>query len=58
LLNHAKGISPALLTLKVNAANPRAIRFYEREGFVRTAEGINPQSRLAIYHYRWQPPSS
>jgi putative acetyltransferase len=57
LLNRAKDISPALLTLTVNAANPRAIRFYEREGFERTGEGINPQSGLAIHYYRWLPPS-
>ena len=55
LLNHAKTLSPRLLTLKVNAANPRAIRFYEREGFVKTGEGVNPHSNLPIFHYRWQP---
>jgi putative acetyltransferase len=55
LLNHAKSLSPKGLTLKVNVANARAVRFYEREGFVRTGEGVNPQSGLAIYHYRWRP---
>jgi putative acetyltransferase len=55
LLNRAKVMSSTVLTLKVNAANPRAIRFYEREGFKRIGEGVNPQSGFAIYHYRWQP---
>jgi putative acetyltransferase len=55
LLNHAKLLSPSLLTLKVNAANPRAIRFYEREGFIKFGEGINPRSGLPIFHYRWRP---
>jgi putative acetyltransferase len=55
LLNHAKTLSPYRLTLKVNAANPRAIRFYEREGFLKTGKGINPRSGLPIFHYRWQP---
>jgi putative acetyltransferase len=58
LLNHAKLVSPNGLTLKVNVANARAIRFYEREGFVRTGKGVNPQSGLAIYHYRWGASSS
>jgi putative acetyltransferase len=55
LLNHAKSLSPKGLTLKVNVANGRAVRFYEREGFRRIGEGVNPHSGLAIYHYSWQP---
>jgi putative acetyltransferase len=54
LLNHAKSLSPNGINLKVNVANLRAVRFYEREGFTRVGEGINPQSGLKIYHYRWQ----
>ena len=55
LLNHAKVLSPECLTLKVNTVNLRAIRFYEREGFVRIGNGLNPHSGLPIFHYRWQP---
>jgi putative acetyltransferase len=54
LLNAAKSLGPGVLTLTVNQANPRAIRFYERNGFVRTGEGVNPRSGLPVSHYRWQ----
>ena len=55
LLADARRLSPTGLTLSVNAMNHRAIRFYEREGFVRTGEGINPHSQLPIFHYAWKP---
>ena len=41
--------------LSVNALNHRAIRFYEREGFIRTGEGISRRSGQPIFHYRWRP---
>jgi putative acetyltransferase len=53
LVEHAKGLCPAGLSLTVNQANPRAIRFYEREGFVKTGEGLNPNSGLPIFSYQW-----
>jgi putative acetyltransferase len=55
LVGHACQICPNGVSLTVNAANPRAIRFYEREGFKRTGEGINPNSGLPIYTYQWTP---
>jgi putative acetyltransferase len=55
LMTEARRLSPAGVTLSVNAMNARAIRFYEREGFVKTGEGVNPRSGLPILHYRWQP---
>jgi putative acetyltransferase len=55
LMAEAKRLSPAGMHLDVNAMNGRAIRFYEREGFVKTGEGINPTSGLPIFHYRWRP---
>jgi putative acetyltransferase len=55
LLDEARRISPGGLGLHVNQDNPRAVRFYEREGFVRTGEGINPRSGLPIWEYRWKP---
>ncbi|MCU0884710.1 MAG: GNAT family N-acetyltransferase [Beijerinckiaceae bacterium] len=55
LLAMARRLSPAGLRLSVNIMNHRAIRFYEREGFIRTGEGINPRSLLPIAHYSWAP---
>ena len=55
LLREARRISPGGLGLHVNQDNPRAVRFYEREGFVRVGEGINPRSGLPIWEYRWEP---
>lgn len=55
LLDEARRISPRGLGLHVNQDNPRALRFYEREGFVRTGEGVNPRSGLPIWEYRWEP---
>jgi putative acetyltransferase len=51
----AQRLSPAGLHLDVNADNARAIRFYERLGFRRTGEGINPNSGRATFAFRWQP---
>src|ERR1700738_1970952 len=44
LVDEAKRRSPDGVTLKVNADNFRAIRFYERTGFVRGGETVNPGS--------------
>lgn len=55
LLTEARRLSPTRIILDVNLMNARAIRFYEKQGFLRTGEGINPRSGLPIYHYRWQP---
>ncbi|MBS7540199.1 GNAT family N-acetyltransferase [Ancylobacter lacus] len=54
LLAEARRLSPHRLELHVNQDNPRAVRFYEREGFVRTGEGTNPRSGLPIWRYEWQ----
>lgn len=55
LLHEARRLSPRRVDLTVNAMNDRAIRFYEREGFRRTGEGVNPNSGLPVFHYRWEP---
>ena len=55
LMRHAKELCPSGLSLTVNTANPRAIRFYEREGFRRTGETTNPNSGLPVFIYQWTP---
>jgi putative acetyltransferase len=55
LMREAQRLSPRRIDLSVNASNHRAIRFYEREGFERVGEGINPNSGLPVFNYRWGP---
>ena len=45
---------PAGVTLKVNADNNRAIRFYERNGFVHTGEDVNPGSKRLALKMAWK----
>lgn len=54
LLAEARRLSPARLVLDVNRDNPRAVRFYEREGFRRIGESTNPRSGLPIWRYEWR----
>lgn len=54
LLDEAKRLSAGgSLMLDVNQDNPRAVRFYEREGFNRVGEGRNQSSGLATWRYEW-----
>jgi putative acetyltransferase len=53
LLDHAKVLCPAGLKLDVNADNARALRFYEREGFLQIAAGRNPNSGLPTVKLHW-----
>jgi putative acetyltransferase len=55
LIDEVKRISPAVIRLDVNQSNGRAIRFYERNGFVRTGKGINKNSGAATWLYEWKP---
>jgi putative acetyltransferase len=55
LLDEAKRLAAAGITLDVNESNARATRFYEREGFVRTGEGVNPLSGKPTFRYAWRP---
>jgi putative acetyltransferase len=55
LLDKAKQISPNGISLDVNQNNPRAIRFYEREGFIRIGEGRNQISGKPTFRYAWKP---
>ena len=54
LLEEARRRSPAQIWLEVNQDNPRAVRFYEKQGFVREEESVNPNSGLKTWRYRWR----
>ena len=55
LVDEAKRLSPAGVTLLVNKDNSRAIRFYERNGFVHAGEDVNPTSGRAVLKMAWKP---
>jgi putative acetyltransferase len=55
LVDEAKRLSPGGVTLKVNADNFRAIRFYERNGFIKTGEEVNSSGR-AVDLMAWRQP--
>src|SRR5436309_3361384 len=48
LVDEAKRLSPDGVTLLVNKDNARAIRFYERNGFVRAGEDVNSSGRIVL----------
>jgi putative acetyltransferase len=56
LLAEAKRISPAGLDLHVNTDNLRAIRFYERQGFIISGEALNWRSGAQVHKMIWRPP--
>ncbi len=53
LLQAARGLSPQRLVLDVNVDNPRAIRFYQREGFCQVGEGVSARSGLKTVKLEW-----
>jgi putative acetyltransferase len=53
LVDEAKRRSPDRVTLLVNADNARAIRFYERNGFVNAGEDVNPTSGRPVLKMEW-----
>jgi len=55
LLDEAKRLSPAGLELQVNKDNARAIRFYEKHGFVYAGEAVNPVSGKPVNKMAWWP---
>jgi putative acetyltransferase len=55
LVDEAKRRSPERVTLLVNADNVRAIRFYERNGFVHAGEDVNPSSGRPVRKMEWKP---
>jgi putative acetyltransferase len=54
LVDEAKRLSPARITLLVNTDNARAIRFYERNGFVHAGTDVNPTSGRPVLRMEWK----
>lgn len=54
LMDEAKRLSPEGVTLKVNADNARAIKFYLRNGFAKAGEEVNSSGR-AVDVMVWRP---
>jgi putative acetyltransferase len=54
LMAEAKRRSPQAIELKVNEANPRAKRFYEREGFEAVGRGVSSLSGWPTLKMRWR----
>ncbi len=55
LIDEAKRLSPDSITLLVNDDNARAIRFYERNGFVHAGKDVNPTSGRRVLKMEWKP---
>jgi putative acetyltransferase len=55
LIAEAKRLSPDGITLKVNTDNARAIRFYQKNGFVHAGEDVNPTSGRPVLRMAWRP---
>jgi putative acetyltransferase len=55
LLDEAKRLSPQGLELLVNKDNARAIRFYEKQGFIYAGEDKNPVSGKPVTRMAWRP---
>ena len=54
LVDEAKRLSPDHITLLVNTDNVRAIRFYQRNGFVRAGDDVNPTSGRPVLRMEWK----
>jgi putative acetyltransferase len=57
LMSRARGRSPGHIDLLVNQANTRAVRFYEREGFVVTGVDVSAWSGLPLWRMEWVKPA-
>jgi putative acetyltransferase len=55
LVDEAKRRSPDRVTLLVNKDNTRAIRFYQRNGFVHAGDDVNPTSGRPVLRMTWTP---
>jgi len=54
LIDEAKRLSPHSITLLVNDDNARAIRFYERNGFIHAGADVNPTSGRPVLKMTWR----
>jgi putative acetyltransferase len=54
LVDEAKRLSPDQIALLVNTDNCRAIRFYERNGFVQAGGDVNPTSGRPVLRMEWK----
>ena len=55
LIDEAKRLSRNGITLLVNMDNARAIRLYQRNGFVDAGADVNPTSRKPVSKMAWKP---
>jgi putative acetyltransferase len=55
LVDEAKRLSPDSIALLVNEDNARAIRFYQRNGFVDAGKDVNPTSGRPVLKMEWRP---
>jgi putative acetyltransferase len=55
LLDEAKQISPGGIALHVNKDNRRAVRFYEKHGFIIQGDDRNQLSGRPVYKMSWRP---
>jgi putative acetyltransferase len=55
LLARARRLAQAGLDLHVNQDNARAIRFYQKHGFITTGEDVNPRSGAPLFRMGWRP---
>jgi putative acetyltransferase len=51
----ARRIAPAGIDLLVNQDNARAVRFYQKHGFVVGGTDRNPRSGAPLYRMQWRP---
>ena len=54
LVDEAKRLSPARISLLVNTDNARAIRLYERNGFIQVGHDVNPTSGRPVLKMEWK----
>ena len=53
MLDVAKRSLPTGFTLRVDAANDRARRFYKIEGLEKLDEGLHPSTGIPVHYYGW-----
>jgi putative acetyltransferase len=55
LVAEARRLSPAGLDLHVNLDNARAIRFYQKHGFIVSGQDQNQRSGAPVHKMSWRP---